>query len=137
MEDNNQSEMIICVRNIEASLIMDRLQEEEEEEKKSAATTNDRVEEEERGYGRVLERLLCFSSICRISAFHSSFIVQVIIVLSASIKSAQHLLPAEILTAIIGSEWHKTASVFCDCDQNVACARRSLKSINFCGRREE
>lgn len=77
--------------------------------------------------------LVCFYGICRITTFDSSFTVPVITVFTASIKSAQHLLPSEILTAIIECEWHKTTAVFCDRDQNVACAGRRLKPLHCFG----
>lgn len=75
----------------------------------------------------------CFYDICSITTFDSSFTVPIMTVFTASIKSFQCLLPSEILTAATECEWHKTATVFCDHDQNVAadaCARHSLKPHN-------
>lgn len=43
-------------------------------------------------------------------------------------------IPSDILTAIIECEWHKTATVFCDRDQNVAadaCGSHSFKPHNW------
>lgn len=85
-------------------------------------------------YIRFEECLVCFYGFCWITTFDSSFTVPVITVFTASIKSFQYLLPSEILTAIIGSEWHKTETVFCHHDQNVAadaCASHSLKPHNW------
>ena len=82
------------------------------------------------------ESFMCFYGICRISTFDSSLTVPVITVFTASIKSAQHLLPSEILTAIIECEWHKTVPVFCDHDQKVAFASHSMKPLDCGGRKK-
>lgn len=79
------------------------------------------------------QRHVCFYDICNIVAFDSSFTIPIFATFTASVKSFQHLLPSEILTAIIEWEWHETATVFCDHHQNAAAdasASLSLKSHN-------
>ncbi len=81
---------------------------------------------------------MCFYGIRRIATFDSPFTVPVITVFTASIKSFHYLLPSEILSAIIGCEWRKTATVFGDHDQNAAadaCASHSLNPHNCSGKK--